>query len=81
MTSSPKAVAQDLRGRKKKKNLHILNINFYSIKKKGKSLKALIDASDPDIIVGTETWLNDQVSSAEIFPNISQPSRVGRPRV
>ena len=31
-------------------------------------MKALTDATDPDIILGTETWLNEK-SSAEIFPS------------
>ncbi|KAL8612317.1 hypothetical protein ACOMHN_062264 [Nucella lapillus] len=51
------------------KNLRILNINFQSARKKGKHLEALIDSTDPDIIIGTETWLDDEVSSAEVIPN------------
>lgn len=28
----------------------------------------LIDQADPSIIMGTETWLNPSICSAEIFP-------------
>ncbi|KAL8618296.1 hypothetical protein ACOMHN_061141 [Nucella lapillus] len=54
---------------KEGKNLRILNINFQSARKKGKHLEALIDSTDPDIIIGTETWLDYEVSSAEVIPN------------
>ena len=52
-TSSPKVI----RGNKTKdiKGLRMLNINFQSLRKKGKLLEAIIEDSDPDIIIGTET--------------------------
>ena len=50
-------------------NLCILNINCQSIKKKGRDLEPHIDSTDPDIILGTESRLNEHVSSAEFFPN------------
>ena len=43
----------------RKKQLRILNVNFQSVRRKGSQLEALIDATDPDIIMGTETWLDD----------------------
>lgn len=45
-----------------------LTINFQSIKNKREELEALIDSTNPDIIIGTETWLNADVHSSEIFP-------------
>ena len=36
-----------------KKHLRILNINFQSLKKKGKLLEAIIETTEPDIIIGT----------------------------
>ena len=36
-----------------KKHLRILNINFQSLKKKGNLLEAIIETTEPDIIIGT----------------------------
>ena len=52
-----------------RKQLRILNINFHSVKKMGKQLEAIIDATNPDIILGTGTWSNPNIKSAEIFPD------------
>lgn len=52
-----------------KSQLRILNINFQSLRKKGKQLEAVIDSTNPDIIIGTETWLDANISSSEIIPN------------
>jgi hypothetical protein len=49
--------------------LRILNINFQSLRKKGKQLEAVIDSSNPDVIIGTETWLDPDINSAEVIPN------------
>ena len=46
----------------------ILNINFQSLRKKGNLLEALIESSKPDIILGTETWLDSSIKSSEILP-------------
>jgi hypothetical protein len=47
MTSSPKP--------KTKKHLRILNMNFQSLKRKDKLLEAIIETTEPDILIGTET--------------------------
>ncbi|KAL8606792.1 hypothetical protein ACOMHN_049621 [Nucella lapillus] len=60
MTSSPKHKHNTSPKTGRGKNLRILNINFQSARKKGKHLEALIDSTDPDIIIGTETWLDDE---------------------
>ena len=44
-------------------------INFQSLRKKGKLLEAIIFDSDPDIIIGSETWLDSSIASSEILPN------------
>ena len=38
-----------------------------SIRKKGKNIDVLIDTTSPDIIIGTETWLSDDVRTEEFF--------------
>ena len=46
-------------------------MNFQGPKKKGRLSKALSSSTDPDpdIIIGTETWQNDQVASSEFLSN------------
>jgi hypothetical protein len=39
------------------------------LRKKGKLLETIIESTDPDIIIGTETWLNPTFRSSEIFPD------------
>ena len=50
-------------------SMKILLINFQSIKNKSADLEQLIYHHQPDIIQGTETWLNPDISSSEIFPS------------
>ena len=70
MTSSPKAQRNPgAKQGEKRRHLRILNINCQSVKKKGRDLEALIDSTDPDIILGTESWLNEHISSAEFLPS------------
>ena len=66
MASSPKRPSHS---KPNPKQLRVLNINFRSIKKKGKQLEAIIDSTNPDIIIGTETWLEPKIHSSEIIPN------------
>jgi hypothetical protein len=46
----------------------MLNLNFQSIKNKKAETLNIIDSYNPEIIIGTETWLNDSVHNSEIFP-------------
>ena len=46
----------------------VLVINFQSLKSKKELLLNLIDSSDPDVIIGTESWLNPNIYSSEYFP-------------
>ena len=73
MTSSPKHTTKtnnELHQNRQNdnKNIRILNINFQSLRKKGNLHEALIESSKPDIILGTETWLNSSIKSSEILP-------------
>ena len=44
-------------------------VNFQSVKNKVAELAASLDYHDPDIVLGSETWLNSTVDSKEIFPH------------
>ena len=41
-----------------------MNINFQSIKNKKEDLNQIIDSAKPDIILGTETWLDKDTFSS-----------------
>lgn len=49
--------------------LKIININCQSVRAKLASFLEIIDVEDPDIVVGTESWLNSNITSGEIFPS------------
>lgn len=66
MSSSPKPKIQS---KPQRKSIRILNINFQSLRKKGKLLEATIIDADPDIIIGTETWLDKSIAFCKILQN------------
>lgn len=47
--------------------LRFLNLNVQSIKNKKPELDEIIHSSKPDIILGTETWLDPSIPSHEYF--------------
>jgi len=46
-------------------------MNFQSLKNKKPDLLEIIDSVKPDIIMGTETWLDSNTSSSDYFPSNS----------
>jgi hypothetical protein len=49
--------------------LRILVVNCQSIKNKKQELENLVETSKPDIMIGTESWLSNDIQSTEIFPS------------
>ena len=58
--------------------LKVININCQSVKKKLPQFLAMLDAENPDIVVGTESFLKDDITNGEIFPNTYQIFRKDR---
>jgi hypothetical protein len=52
--------------------------NFQSIKHKAADLAAFDNTESPDIILGNESWIDDNIASAEIFPSHFQIIRNDR---
>ena len=67
-TSTPKGDGKPPRTKDKTvKPPRLLNINFKSSKNQIRELEHLVNYVMPDVIIGTETWLNPTICSAEIM--------------
>ena len=77
-SSSPNRSTKHNDPEKSLKSLRAIVINFQSIKNKVHETQVLIDNADPDIILGTEMWLNGNISSAEVLPTNFQVFRNDR---
>ena len=44
-------------------------VNFGSVKNKVAEFAACLETHEPDIVLGSETWLNQSVGDKEIFPD------------
>ncbi len=49
--------------------LSCLLVNCRSVKGKVADIQALIEEVKPDMVCGTESWLNSEIGSSEIFPS------------
>ena len=50
------------------KPLRVVIINCQSVRNKKQELENLVESSNPDIIIGNESWLNKDIQSSEVFP-------------
>jgi hypothetical protein len=48
-------------------SLVFLQVNCRSIRNKFLDFWTLVDTHNPDVIIGTESWLREEVSNAEVF--------------
>jgi hypothetical protein len=53
---------------KKKKPFRVLIINFQSIGNKEEDMSRILESTKPDIVFGTETWMNEKSNPYEYFP-------------
>jgi hypothetical protein len=51
-----------------KDNMKIALINCNSIVNKTTEFQTFLTDTDPDIVLGTESWLKPDISNSEIFP-------------
>ena len=51
------------------RKLKVVSVNCQSVKEKTRELGNLILTTDPDIILGQESWLNDNIFNGEVFPD------------
>ena len=58
--------------------IKIAIINCRSIKGKTALLYSFIETADPDILIGSESWLDASIKSAEVFPSHLQIFRKDR---
>ena len=66
-TSSPKK-SRAPNSQRSRRELRTIVLNFQRIKNKVPETQVLIDSADPDVILGSETWLNSNVFSSEVLP-------------
>ena len=60
---------QDKESPYKQCTLKIVNVNCRSIKNKIAEFEHLSKTTDADIILGTESWLTDDIKNSEVFSN------------
>ena len=51
-----------------KVQLRIINVNCQSVLAKRHQLAHLLDSTSPDVVIGTESWLNSEISNNSVFP-------------
>ena len=65
--SGDKSIAKATANVKRGKSLVVLQVNCRSIYNKSLEFWNLIDTYNPDVVIGTESWLKEDISNAEVF--------------
>ena len=78
LTSSSPARSTTPVKENKIKGLRVLNSNFQSIKNKVASVESLLNTTNLDIVLSTETWLTNTIQNTEVFPKRFRISRRDR---
>ena len=77
MRRDPENKSEEIRAASTVKNategkpLVILQVNCRSICNKVLEFWNLIETYNPDVVIGTESWLNEEINSAEILGGIT----------
>ena len=67
-TSSPKnKPKQQARNKITKRSLRLLIINFQSIRSKKESFWNMLEQTEPDMIIASETWLHQGILEREVL--------------
>ena len=78
-TSSPKPNIPKEKPHHKKNKLRVLVVNFQGMRSKQEVIQEMLMSTDPDIVLGTETHLDEDVNIREILPdNYTQVQRRDR---
>jgi len=62
-----KSIAEASEYRTEGKSLVVLQVNCRSVYNKAIELWNLVDTYNPDVVIGTESWLKEDISNAEVF--------------
>ena len=62
----------------KDRPLRVLDVNFQLASAKRAEIPNLLDSLKPDVILGTETWLDPSISNSEILPSLYNVYRKDR---
>jgi hypothetical protein len=66
--STPPNKTRTKRNKSKTKPLRILNVNCQNVKAKNPQFLNLLHSTEPDIVLGTESWLKPDIQTSECFP-------------
>ena len=67
-TSSPNKLSQRASVKPRQNTLRVLTVNFQSMKTKKTSFWLLLTETNPDSVIGCETWLHSGIYEREVLP-------------
>jgi hypothetical protein len=80
VVTNVKSIAETSAYRTEGKSLVVLKFNCRSVYNRALELWNLLDTYNPDVVIGTESWLKEDISSVEVLGLILQLSEgIGLP--